>query len=171
MWLPVSWVLVPLFSHFKTQTKRAVLSCCSLIVEGRSKEAESPIVYKSLRLAMMCIMSTYIPLASVNLWVLSPVRKGLRRWDLFLILSSRWSFSETIPSLMHIPRGLRDPVVEHWLTFQRNLKGQSWLKQPATTRGDPQSGELIHSHPEHVQGVFPSDWCAWCNRESRVELS
>lgn len=68
---------MPLFSHFKTQTKKAVLSCCALIVEGRNKEAEAPEVFKSLCSAMMCIMSMYISLASVNLCVLSPVRKGL----------------------------------------------------------------------------------------------
>lgn len=63
---------------------------------------------------MVCVMSIHIILANVNLWVPSPMRKGLRYIDepcssLKLMI---WSFTESITSLTHVPRGLRNPVVD-----------------------------------------------------------
>lgn len=104
--------------------KQPYLEHAILSWQRKEQGTETPKVSKSFYLLMMCIISTHMPLAKVDLWVPSPMRKEQHREGLpFILTPMRRDSVRPLASLIHVPRRLRDLVADLLLDSSEKSKG------------------------------------------------
>lgn len=115
---------------------------------------------------MMCITSTHMPLAKVDLWVPSPMRKEQHRGLPLILTPMRWDSVRPLASLIHVPRRLRDPVADLLLDSSEKSKG------PEADWSSLEQSEIHGLESWYIPTKNISKWyvsyrpVVWCNNES-----